>query len=80
MLAPDKGTVTLDNWKGAAKDAGNQLGEQYKKYSSDLETKFKGLTDKLEGLVGGIDIAGSWEGIKGQLKQQYAQLTDEDLT
>ncbi|MGI4871546.1 MAG: CsbD family protein [Janthinobacterium lividum] len=84
LLAPDKGSVTLDNWKGAAKDYGTQLGDQYKKYSADLETKVKGLTDKLEemGITSGgsLNIKGNWDEIKGKLKQQYAQLTDEDLT
>lgn len=85
LLAPDKGSATLENWKGAAKDYGNQLGDQYKKYSTDLETKFKGLSDKLEdvgilGAGGSLNIGGNWDEIKGKLKQQYAQLTDEDLT
>ena len=85
LLAPDKGSVTLDNWKEGAKGYGNQLGDQYKKYSADLETKFKGLTDKLEdlgviGAGGSLDLKGNWDTIKGKLKQQYAQLTDEDLT
>jgi uncharacterized protein YjbJ (UPF0337 family) len=56
-----------------------------KKYSADLETKFKGLSDKLEdigilGAGGSLNIGGNWDEIKGKLKQQYAQLTDEDLT
>jgi uncharacterized protein YjbJ (UPF0337 family) len=85
LLAPDKGSTTLENWKGAAKDYGTQLGDQYKKYSADLETKFKGLSDKLEdigilGAGGSLNIGGNWDEIKGKLKQQYAQLTDEDLT
>lgn len=84
LLAPDKGSVTLDNWKGAAKDYGTKLGDQYKQYSADLETKFKGLTDKLEDLGitsgGSLNIQGNWDEIKGKLKQQYASLTDEDLT
>ena len=80
LLAPDKGSVTLENWKGAAKDYGTKLGDQYKQYSADLETKFQGLADKIGGLTGGLDIAGNWDQIKGQLKQKYGQLTDEDLT
>lgn len=85
LLAPDKGSATLENWKGAAKNYGGQLGEQYKKYSADLETKFKGLSEKLEdlgilGAGGSLNIKGNWDDIKGKLKQQYAQLTDEDLT
>lgn len=85
LLAPDKGTATLENWKGAAKGYSNQLGDQFNKYSADLETKFKGLSDKLEdmgvlGAGGSLNIKGNWDDIKGKLKQQYAQLTDEDLT
>jgi uncharacterized protein YjbJ (UPF0337 family) len=85
LLAPDKGTATLENWKGAAKGYSDKLGEQFNKYSSDLETKFKGLSEKLEdagilGAGGSLNIQGNWDDIKGKLKQQYAQLTDEDLT
>ncbi|QKG52386.1 CsbD family protein [Hymenobacter sp. BRD67] len=85
LLAPDKGSATLENWKGTAKNYGGQLGEQFNKYSADLETKFKGLSDKLEdlgvlGAGGSLNIKGNWDDIKGKLKQQYAQLTDEDLT
>ncbi|MVN77769.1 CsbD family protein [Hymenobacter sp. HMF4947] len=85
LLAPDKGSTTLENWKGAAKTYGGQLGEQFNKYSADLETKFKGLSEKLEdlgvlGAGGSLNIKGNWDDIKGKLKQQYAQLTDEDLT
>ena len=85
LLAPDKGSATLENWKDSAKTYGGQLGEQFNKYSADLETKFKGLSDKLEemgvlGAGGSLNIKGNWDDIKGKLKQQYAQLTDEDLT
>jgi uncharacterized protein YjbJ (UPF0337 family) len=85
LLAPDKGSATLENWKDSAKGYGGQLGEQFNKYSADLETKFKGLSDKLEdmgvlGAGGSLNITGNWDEIKGKLKQQYAQLTDEDLT
>lgn len=84
LLAPDKGSATLENWKDSAKGYGGQLSDQFNKYSSDLETKFKGLSDKLEdmgvlGVGGSLNIAGNWDEIKGKLKQQYAQLTDEDL-
>ena len=85
LLAPDKGSATLENWKSTAKTYGGQLGDQFNKYSADLETKFKGLSEKLEdlgilGAGGSLNIKGNWEDIKGKLKQQYAQLTDEDLT
>ena len=79
LLAPEKGSVTLESWKDSAKDLGDQLGDQYKKYSADLEEKFKGLSGKLDDLTDNLQLKGNWDNIKGKLKQQYAQLTDEDL-
>ena len=84
LLAPDKGSATRENWKGAATKYSGQLGEQATKLGSDLEAKFKEYSGKLEdlGLTGAgvsLQLKGSWDEIKGKLKQQYAQLTDEDL-
>ena len=85
LLAPDKGSNTLENWKGAANKYSGQLGEQASKLGSDLESKFKGYVEKLEdmGITGSgssLNMKGDWNDVKGKLKQQYAQLTDEDLT
>nr|WP_236943323.1 CsbD family protein [Hymenobacter sp. PAMC 26628] len=30
--------------------------------------------------AGSLRLQGNWDDLKGKLKQQYAQLTDEDLT
>lgn len=82
LLAPDKGSNTLENWKGAATKYSGQLGEQATKISTDLEAKFKEYSGKLEDLTGagGLRLQGNWDDLKGKLKQQYAQLTDDDLT
>lgn len=85
LLAPDKGSATRENWKGIASKYSGQLGEQATKLGADLETKFKGYVEKLEDLGvtmpgSGLNIKGNWDEIKGKLKAQYAQLTDEDLT
>ena len=85
LLAPDKGAATRENWKGAATKYSGQLSEQATKLGSDLEAKFKEYSGKLEdlGLTGAgasLKMKGGWDEIKGKLKQQYAQLTDEDLT
>ena len=85
LLAPDKGSATLESWKGAATKYSGQLGEQASKLGSDLESKFKGYVEKLEdmGITGSgssLNMKGDWNSVKGKLKQQYAQLTDEDLT
>ena len=34
----------------------------------------------ITGAGASLKLKGSWDEIKGKLKQQYAQLTDEDLT
>ena len=85
LLAPDKGSATRENWKGAATKYSGQLGEQATKLGSDLEAKFKEYAGKLEDLGvtlpgSSLKLKGNWDEIKGKLKQQYAQLTDEDLT
>lgn len=85
LLAPDKGTATRENWKGMASKYSGSLGEQASKLGSDLEAKFKEYAGKLEdlGLTGAgssLNLKGSWDEIKGKLKQQYGDLTDEDLT
>ena len=84
LLAPDKGSATRENWKGAATKYSGQLGDQATKIGSDLEAKFKEYAGKLEdlGLTGAgssLTMKGDWNTIKGSLKQEYAQLTDEDL-
>lgn len=84
LLAPDKGSATRESWKGVASKYSGQLGEQASKLSADLETKFKGYVEKLEdmGITGAgssLKMKGNWDDAKGKLKQQFAQLTDEDL-
>jgi uncharacterized protein YjbJ (UPF0337 family) len=85
LLAPDKGTATRENWKGVATKYSGQLGEQATKLGSDLEAKFKEYAGKLEDLGvtlpgSSLKIKGNWDEAKGKLKEQYGQLTDEDLT
>jgi len=84
LIAPEKGKETRDNLKSAATKYSGQLGEQLSKYGEELDTKFKGYVEKLEDLgIGDIgsslNLKGNWDEAKGKLKQQYAQLTDEDL-
>ncbi|MBC6988363.1 MULTISPECIES: YtxH domain-containing protein [Hymenobacter] len=84
LMAPDKGKATRDNLKNAATKYSGQLGEQLSKYGEQLDTQFKGYMEKLEdlGITGagsGLKLKGSWDEAKGKLRQQYAQLTDDDL-
>ena len=85
LLAPEKVTATRENWKGAASKYSGQLGEQATKLGSDLEAKFKEYAGKLEDLGvtlpgSSLKLKGNWDEAKGKLKEQYGQLTDEDLT
>lgn len=84
LLAPDKGSATRENWRGLATKYSGQLGDQLSKYGEELDSKFKGYMEKLEdlGVTGagsGLKMKGDWNANKGKLKQQFAQLTDEDL-
>lgn len=84
LMAPDKGTATRENLKNAATKYSGTLGEQLSKYGEELDAKFKGYVSKLEdlGITGAgssLNLKGDWNLAKGKLKQQFAQLTDEDL-
>ena len=85
LLAPEKGTATRENWKGVASKYSGQLGEQASKLGTDLEAKFQEYAGKLEDLGvtlpgASLKMKGNWDEAKGKLKEQYGQLTDEDLT
>ncbi|MDU0371707.1 CsbD family protein [Hymenobacter endophyticus] len=84
LMAPDKGKATREKIGSAATKYSGQLGEQLSKYGEDLDSKFKGYIEKLEdlGISGAgskLKLKGNWDEAKGKLKQQYAQLSDEDL-
>lgn len=74
MLAPDNGRTTRDSVMKTLTNAG-----------SDLERTVKGWMDKLErtnttGPGSSLVMHGSWDDVKGQLKKNYADLTEDDLT
>ena len=84
LMAPDKGKATREKLGSTAAKYSGQLGDQLAKYGDELDSKFKGYMEKLEdmGVTGAgskLKMKGNWDEAKGKLKQQYAQLTDEDL-
>lgn len=84
LMAPDKGKATREKLGTAATKYSGQLGEQLSKYGEELDAKFKGYVEKLEDLGvtlpgSSLKLKGDWNEAKGKLRQQYAQLTDEDL-
>jgi uncharacterized protein YjbJ (UPF0337 family) len=74
LLAPGNGVDTRDSLKKTLYKVGD-----------DLERTVKNMMDKLESNKVTTDgsslfMRGSWDDVKGQLKQNYADLTDDDLT
>lgn len=78
LLAPDKGSNTVASLRGSAGQYGGQLQSALKKYLDKLEAM--GQKAGLTGTGSRLQLKGNWNDLKGQLKQQYGTLTDEDLT
>lgn len=74
LLAPDNGSTTRDSVKRSLTKAGEDMERTVKGWMSKLEKS--GTTEPGSTLV----MHGSWDDVKGQLKQNYAELTEEDLT
>lgn len=74
LLAPDNGQTTRDSVKRSLTKAGEDMEKTMKNWMSKLEKS--GTTGAGSSLV----MHGSWDDVKGQLKQNYAELTEEDLT
>ncbi|WP_230392159.1 MULTISPECIES: CsbD family protein [unclassified Pontibacter] len=74
LLAPNNGLDTRDSLK-----------KTLTKVSDDVERTVKNFMDKLERNKvtddgSSLIMRGSWDDVKGQLKKNYADLTDDDLT
>ena len=74
LLAPDNGQTTRDSVKRSLTKAGEDMERTMKSWMSKLEKS--GTTEPGSSLV----MHGSWDDVKGQLKQNYAELTEDDLT
>ncbi|MBJ6116873.1 CsbD family protein [Pontibacter sp. BT310] len=74
LLAPDNGQTTRDSVKRSLTKAGEDMERTMKNWMSKLEKS--GTTGAGSSLV----MHGTWDDVKGQLKQNYAELTEEDLT
>ncbi|WP_367615635.1 CsbD family protein [Pontibacter liquoris] len=73
LLAPDNGRTTRDSVKRTLTKVSDDMERTMKKWMSGLENQ--GVTKPGSSLV----MHGSWDDVKGQLKQNYADLTDDDL-
>lgn len=74
MLAPDNGRTTRDSVMKSLTKAGGDMERAVKGWMDKLERS--GTTEPGSSLV----MHGSWDDVKGQLKQNYAELTEDDLT
>jgi uncharacterized protein YjbJ (UPF0337 family) len=74
LMAPDNGRTTRDSVKRTLSKAGEDMERTFKSWMDKLESN--NVTPAGSSLV----MHGSWDDVKGQLKKNYAELTDEDLT
>ncbi|MCC9169045.1 CsbD family protein [Pontibacter harenae] len=74
LLAPDSGRTSRDTLNRSLKKAGDDIEKTVKNWMDKLERN--NVTDDGSSLI----MRGSWDDVKGQLKQNYADLTDDDLT
>lgn len=73
LLAPDTGRETRDSLMRSMNNWGDEIDRTVKSVFGKAEDM--GLT----GTGGSLKMKGNWDETKGQLKQQYSQLTDDDL-
>ncbi|MCC9138065.1 CsbD family protein [Pontibacter silvestris] len=74
LLAPDSGKGTLDTVKRTLTKTGDDLNNIVKRWTESLKSG-EGNSEEDDQLV----MHGSWEDVKGQLRQNYDELTEEDL-
>jgi len=73
LMAPESGKDTIDGLKRSALRLGDQLDDTFRVAMDRLESM--GLTRAGDSL----QIQGKWDDVKGKMKAQYGDLTDEDL-
>ncbi len=74
LLAPNNGLDTRGNLKRTLTKVSDDVERTVKNFMDKLERNK--VTDDGSSLV----MRGSWDDVKGQLKKNYADLTDDDLT
>lgn len=74
LLAPNNGLDTRDNLRRTLTKVGDDVERTVKNFMDKLESSR--MTDDGSSLI----MRGSWDDVKGQLKKNYADLTDDDLT
>jgi uncharacterized protein YjbJ (UPF0337 family) len=73
LMAPESGKNTIDNLKRSAMRLGDQLDSSFRVAMNKMESM--GLTRPGDSL----QIQGNWDTVKGKMKSEYGDLTDQDL-
>ena len=73
LLAPDNGRANRDSIKRSLNKVGDDLERTIKNWMDKLESR--DVTEPGSSLV----MRGSWDDVKGQLKKNYGDLTEDDL-
>ena len=73
LLAPETGRETRQSLKRSVGNWGGEIDRTVKSVFGKAED------EHVTGTGSSLKMKGNWNGIKGNLKQQYGQLTDDDL-
>jgi uncharacterized protein YjbJ (UPF0337 family) len=73
LLAPGNGTATRENLRRTLYKVGDDIQGTVKSFMDKLENR------NVTGAGSSLTMRGSWDDVKGQLKQNYGDLTDDDL-
>ena len=73
LMAPESGKGTIDGLKRSALRLGDQLDNSFRVAMNKMENM--GLTRPGDSL----QVQGKWDTVKGKMKTQYGDLTDQDL-
>lgn len=74
LLAPEDGRAARENVRQSLTEAGDEINQTLKRWTANLKSR-KGQQQQDDELV----MHGSWEDVKRQLRNNYAELTEEDL-
>lgn len=77
MMAPEKGKDTRDNVMRSLSKAGDDFNTTIKGWTNSLKTRTGSSNDQQNDQ---IVMHGSWDDVRSQLKQNYSELTEEDLS
>ena len=73
LMAPESGRDTVDSLKRSAMRLGDQLDNSFRVAMNKMESM--GLSRPGDSL----QVQGKWDTVKGKMKSQYGDLTDQDL-